>query len=164
MFYKYVLPSWIYILLVCRCWLQRFLVVCCWLLLCSVLLFGCIVLGCLVVVVVLVGLFFCCVGVWEVKNRGPKSRKNGPRVWAFCKIEFPGIQKPVQIFDRKWRFFRNPGNRGVGVIWLVLWGVLDFGLVWFGVCWLFVFCFDSTLVCFVMWMVCFNVFVFGWAG
>ena len=32
---------------------------------------------------------------------GPKSRKNGPRVWAFCKIEFPGIQKPVQIFDRK---------------------------------------------------------------
>ena len=46
--------------------------------------------------------------------------KNGPRVWAFCKIEFPGIQKPVQIFDQKMGFFRNPGNRGVGVIWLVL--------------------------------------------
>ena len=45
--------------------------------------------------------------------------KNGPRVWAFCKIEFPGIQKPVQFFGQKSRFFRNPGNRGVGVIWLV---------------------------------------------
>ena len=45
--------------------------------------------------------------------------KNGPRVWAFCKIEFPGIQKPVQILTQKSCFFRNPGNRGVGVIWLV---------------------------------------------
>ena len=64
-----------------------------------------------------------CVGwmfwVWEVKNGGPKSRKNGPRVWAFCKIEFPGIQKPVQILAQKMGFFGNPGNRGVGVIWLV---------------------------------------------
>ena len=64
--------------------------------------------------------FGLCVWLWlEVKNRGPKIVKNGPRVWAFCKIEFPGIQKPVQIFGQKWRFFRNPGNRGVGVIWLV---------------------------------------------
>ena len=36
-----------------------------------------------------------------VKNGGLKIVKNGPRVWAFCKIEFPGIQKPVQIFDEK---------------------------------------------------------------
>ena len=50
--------------------------------------------------------------------------KNGPRVWAFCKIEFPGIQKPVQILTQKSRFFRNPGNRGVGVIWRVV------GLFW----------------------------------
>ena len=61
---------------------------------------------------------------------GPKTVKNGPRVWAFCKIEFPGIQKPVQIFDQKWGFFRNPGNRGVGVIWS-RWGVWV-GLVGFG--------------------------------
>ena len=58
-------------------------------------------------------------GVCWVKNGGPKTVKNGPRVWAFCKIEFPGIQKPVQIFDEKSGFFRNPGNRGVGVIWWV---------------------------------------------
>ena len=45
--------------------------------------------------------------------------KNGPRVWAFCKIEFPGIQKPVQFLTQKSCFFGNPGNRGVGVIWLV---------------------------------------------
>ena len=50
--------------------------------------------------------------------------KNGPRVWAFCKIEFPGIQKPVQILTQKSGFFRNPGNRGVGVIWSVV------GLFW----------------------------------
>ena len=54
-----------------------------------------------------------------VKNGGPKIVKNGPRVWAFCKIEFPGIQKPVQILTQKSAFFRNPGNRGVGVIWRV---------------------------------------------
>ena len=57
--------------------------------------------------------------VWRVKNRGPKTVKNGPRVWAFCKIEFPGIQKPVQFFGQKSRFFEKCGNRGVGVIWLV---------------------------------------------
>ena len=56
---------------------------------------------------------------YEVKNGGPKTVKNGPRVWAFCKIEFPGIQKPVQILTQKSGFFRNPGNRGVGVIWSV---------------------------------------------
>ena len=60
--------------------------------------------------------------VLEVKKRGPKSRKNGPRVWAFCKIEFPGIQKPVHIFGQKSRFFKKCGNRGVGVIWQVSWG------------------------------------------
>ena len=38
------------------------------------------------------------VGGWRSKNGGPKIVKNGPRVWAFCKIEFPGIQKPVHIF------------------------------------------------------------------
>ena len=53
--------------------------------------------------------------------------KNGPRVWAFCKIEFPGIQKPVHIFDQKSCFFKKCGNRGVGVIWPVV-GV-------FLVCW-----------------------------
>ena len=58
----------------------------------------------------------CC---FLAKNGGPKIVKNGPRVWAFCKIEFPGIQKPVQILAQKSSFFRNPGNRGVGVIWLV---------------------------------------------
>ena len=67
-----------------------------------------------------------CGGSADVKNGGPKSRKNGPRVWAFCKIEFPGIQKPVQILAQKSSFFRNPGNRGVGVIWLVLWVWLSF--------------------------------------
>ena len=56
--------------------------------------------------------------------------KNGPRVWAFCKIEFPGIQKPVQILAQKSGFFRNSGNRGVGVIWLVL-GLILVGLVFF---------------------------------
>ena len=40
-------------------------------------------------------------GCLMVKNGGLKTVKNGPRVWAFCKIEFPGIQKPVQIFDEK---------------------------------------------------------------
>ena len=69
----------------------------------------------------------CC---WEVKNGGLKTVKNGPRVWAFCKIEFPGIQKPVQILTQKMGFFRNPGNRGVGVIWLVG----GFKLVWLGGC------------------------------
>ena len=61
----------------------------------------------------------CYCSLCGVKNRGPKIVKNGPRVWAFCKIEFPGIQKPVQILAQKSGFFRNPGNRGVGVIWLV---------------------------------------------
>ena len=69
-------------------------------------------------------------GCLMVKNGGLKTVKNGPRVWAFCKIEFPGIQKPVQIFGQKMGFFRNPGNRGVGVIWLVRGGVV-------GVCTLF---------------------------
>ena len=64
--------------------------------------------------------------VAEDKNGGPKIVKNGPRVWAFCKIEFPGIQKPVQIFGQKMRFFKKCGNRGVGVIWQVSWGVLVF--------------------------------------
>ena len=54
--------------------------------------------------------------------------KNGPRVWAFCKIEFPGIQKPVQILTQKSAFFKKCGNRGVGVIWLVCGGVV--GFVW----------------------------------
>ena len=57
----------------------------------------------------------------RVKNEGSKTVKNGPRVWAFCKIEFPGIQKPVQILARKMGFFKKCGNRGVGVICLV-WG------------------------------------------
>ena len=56
--------------------------------------------------------------------------KNGPRVWAFCKIEFPGIQKPVHIFGQKSAFFKKCGNRGVGVIWLVR-GV---GLITLGLC------------------------------
>ena len=64
-----------------------------------------------------------------VKNGGPKSRKNGPRVWAFCKIEFPGIQKPVQILTQKSAFFKKCGNRGVGVIWWVG------PLIWLGVYW-----------------------------
>ena len=64
-----------------------------------------------------------------VKNGGPKIVKNGPRVWAFCKIEFPGIQKPVQILTQKSCFFRNPGNRGVGVIWWVGGCVLWFLLI-----------------------------------
>ena len=70
------------------------------------------------------GLWVVYGDVWRVENRGSKSRKNGPRVWAFCKIEFPGIQKPVQFFGQKSGFFKNPGNRGVGVIWLVrgVWG------------------------------------------
>ena len=78
---------------------------------------------------------------WRVKNGGPKTVKNGPRVWAFCKIEFPGIQKPVQILAQKMGFFRNRGNRGVGVIWLVRGVVLVF-----------------VLVC------CLAFFVLGWVG
>ena len=62
--------------------------------------------------------------MWRVQKWVLKIVKNGPRVWAFCKIEFPGIQKPVQILTQKSGFFRNPGNRGVGVIWLVSWGVV----------------------------------------
>ena len=58
-------------------------------------------------------------GCEVVKNRGPKTVKNGPRVWAFCTIEFPGIQKPVQILTQKSGFLKKWGNRGVGVIWLV---------------------------------------------
>ena len=57
--------------------------------------------------------------IWRVRKWGPKTVKNGPRVWAFCKIEFPGIQKPVHIFGQKSGFFKKCGNRGVGVIWLV---------------------------------------------
>ena len=72
----------------------------------------------------LVGVVDCCYGIglgwcmvlWGSKMGGSKIVKNGPRVWAFCKIEFPGIQKPVQFFGQKSGFFRNPGNRGVGVI------------------------------------------------
>ena len=67
-------------------------------------------------------------GLEMIKNEGPKIVKNGPRVWAFCKIEFPGIQKPVQIFGQKMGFFKKCGNRGVGVIWLVR-GVFLFYLV-----------------------------------
>ena len=94
-------------------------------------------------------LLFCLVCTlvcgWGSKNGGLKIVKNGPRVWAFCKIEFPAIQKPVQILDQKSGFFRNPGNRGVGVIWLVVgcvfsflifaWLLLGCGLVvtWFDV-------------------------------
>ena len=77
-----------------------------------------------VYVAALVVLMVVC-GLWNlVKNGGLKIVKNGPRVWAFCKIEFPGIQKPVQFFGQKSGFFRNPGNRGVGVIWLVRGGGL----------------------------------------
>ena len=66
--------------------------------------------------------------VLMVENGGLKTVKNGPRVWAFCKIGFPGIQKPVQILDQKSLFFKKCGNRGVGVIWLGL------GLVLIGCC------------------------------
>ena len=92
--------------------------------------FGC---GCLAVVGGLT--------ILGVENEGLKTVKNGPRVWAFCKIEFPGIQKPVQFFGQKSGFFKNPGNRGVGVIWLVR------GLFLVGLCclvfrsvWFFMFC------------------------
>ena len=81
--------------------------------------------------------------------------KNGPRVWAFCKIEFPGIQKPVQFFGQKMGFFGNPGNRGVGVIWLVR-GLLFDGLVvgggWCDLFPLFSFCF-LFVCCFVLFVV-----------
>ena len=67
------------------------------------------------------------VGVFSgVQKWGSKTVKNGPRVWAFCKIEFPGIQKPVQILAQKMGFFKKCGNRGVGVIWLVCGGVVGF--------------------------------------
>ena len=84
--------------------------------------------------------------------------KNGPRVWAFCKIEFPGIQKPVQFFGQKSCFFKKCGNRGVGVIWLVrevLWG-LDFRLC----------CFRYLLCCFVWLFVLLMLVVAGlfWLG
>ena len=65
-------------------------------------------------------LLVCAVTVLGGKKWGLKTVKNGPRVWAFCKIEFPGIQKPVQILAQKMGFFKKCGNRGVGVIWLVL--------------------------------------------
>ena len=73
-----------------------------------------------------VGVVKLLVWVGMVKNGGPKTVKNGPWVWAFCKIEFPGIQKPVQILAQKMGFFGNPGNRGVGVIWPVVRGGLGF--------------------------------------
>ena len=77
-------------------------------------------------------LLVCCYVVVEGQKWGLKTVKNGPRVWAFCKIEFSGIQKPVQILAQKSAFFKKCGNRGVGVIWLVLWGVLA-GVYWLGV-------------------------------
>ena len=98
--------------------------------------------------------FVCCMlgyvgGCGEVlrpKKWGPETVKNGPRVWAFCKIEFPGIQKPVQILTQKSPFFRNPGNRGVGVIWSVRWGVLIILLCWW--CCLFVVgCYSVCVYC-----------------
>ena len=72
-----------------------------------------------------------CSGSKWVQKWGSKTVKNGPRVWAFCKIEFPGIQKPVQFFGQKSSFFKKCGNRGVGVIWLVV-GLLltSWGLSW----------------------------------
>ena len=99
----------------------------------------------------------------EVKNGGPEIVKNGPRVWAFCKIEFPGIQKPVQILTQKSGFFGNPGNRGVGVIWsfcgvflflFILVGgfVLLWGLVLFGV------------GGFVLWLMCLDLMLLLWIG
>ena len=89
------------------------------------------------------------------KNGGPKTVKNGPRVWAFCKIEFPGIQKPVQFFGQKSTFFRNPGNRGVGVIWLVRGLVLGGSFSWWlGGCCL---CFGCVLV----WVVLHVLFCLG---
>ena len=48
-----------------------------------------------------------------VKNGGLKIVKNGPRVWAFCKIEFPGIQKPVQILTQKSGFLKNVEIEGL---------------------------------------------------
>ena len=116
---------------------------------CSFILFLCLV-------VVLICCFGGCVGGWMVKNGGPKTVKNGPRVWAFCKIEFPGIQKPVQIFDQKTCFFKKCGNRGVGVIWLVCGCVVGFVgclfVVWFGcfMCWC---CVVFTLGSVLMWVV-----------
>ena len=81
--------------------------------------------------------------------------KNGPRVWAFCKIEFPGIQKPVQFLTQKSCFFRNPGNRGVGVIWLVWrWNLVVFAfLVSPG--WL-----ELLFACFGVWLGCLD----WWCG
>ena len=67
---------------------------------------------------------------WGVQKWGLEIVKNGPRVWAFCKIEFPGIQKPVQFFDQKSGFFKKCGNRGVGVIWWVRGLILVFLRVW----------------------------------
>ena len=92
------------------------------------------VVGCDVVVLAGVAAGVVCV-MFGVKNGGPKTVKNGPRVWAFCKIEFPGIQKPVQIFGQKMAFFKKCGNRGVGVIWRVR-GVVLFLLLRFCCGWL----------------------------
>ena len=97
----------------------------------------------------------------EVKNGGLKTVKNGPRVWAFCKIEFPGIQKPVHIFGQKSCFFRNPGNRGVGVIWWVVGGFvvvcfsflsLVVGVCCFDLCCFWVFTFSFWSVVFGIWL------------
>ena len=67
-----------------------------------------------VVVVVVLCAGWCLVvvvkGCGGSKNGGLKTVKNGPRVWAFCKIEFPGIQKPVQILAQKMGFFKKCGN------------------------------------------------------
>ena len=109
--------------------------------------------------------------LWRVKNGGLKIVKNGPRVWAFCKIEFPGIQKPVQFFGQKSSFFEKCGNRGVGVIWWVVrlvvsvlsfyffMGCCNALLVWGGVADCFslfvVFCFVLVLIrCFMALCLC----------
>ena len=77
-----------------------------------------------------VGLVCRVCGWLDGQKWGLKIVKNGPRVWAFCKIEFPGIQKPVQFFGQKMGFFKKCGNRGVGVIWLVREAVVGFVGSW----------------------------------
>ena len=89
---------------------------------CSVVFIALLVVGGYVVCRFDLVYWWVWVCIWhdlEVQKWGPEIVKNGSRVWAFCKIEFPGIQKPVQIFDQKAAFFKKCGNRGVGVIWLV---------------------------------------------
>ena len=64
--------------------------------------------------------WLCCWGLLVgslaglgVKNWGPKTVKNGPRVWAFCKIEFPGIQKPVQFLAKNRVFSKSAEIEGL---------------------------------------------------